>query len=377
MAGATGILLKELAEGLSAGGARVVVITSRGPSGLGLPAREMVNGVELVRVGSAPFTRASHARRALSYAGLYPRFAWEVAKLGAVDAVVSMTDPPLQVAAVTAGAWRARKKIHWAQDLYPELATELGVLKAGGLAARVLRGISTAALRRQDEVVAVGRCMRQRLIDRGVNATSIEVIPNWSPVVAASVEEVAAMRRSLGWGDCFVALYSGNLGLAHDFETLAGAARVMQGSGLRIVIAGEGPRLDEARAAMGPFPDVAFISSRPGDELAAFLGAADVHLVTVGPRLGGLVVPSKVYGIMASGKPVIYVGPADSEAAMLLRESGTGLAFENGDSAGVAKALTELRSDRGAAVAMGEKAREAAKDFTFDKALERWRELLG
>ncbi len=377
VAGATGILLKELAEGLSAGGARVVVITSRGPSGLRLSARETLNGVELVRVGSSPFTRASHARRALSYAGLYPRFAWEVAKLGAVDAVVSMTDPPMQVAAVTVGGWRARKKIHWAQDLYPDLAVELGVLKAGGLAARVLQGVSTAALRRQDEVVAVGRCMRQRLLDRGINATSIEVIPNWSPVEEPPAQEAASMRRHLGWGSDFVALYSGNLGLAHDFETLVKAAACLQSGGMRMVFAGDGPRLDEVRAAMASFANVSFIPSRPREELAAFLAAADVHLVTVHPRLGGLVVPSKIYGIMATGRPVVYVGPADSEAAMLLRESGAGLAFENGEAEGVAKALDEIRSNRGAAFAMGTKAREAARDFTFEMVLERWRELLG
>ncbi len=192
-------------------------------------------GVEVIRVGTAAFTRASHWRRAWSYLTLYPQLMWQVWKLGRVDAVVSMTDPPLQVAAVTMAACRAGKKIHWAQDVYPELAEELGVIVRGGLFAGVLRAVSTWALRRQDEIVAVGRCMRERLVRRGIDAGRIEVIPNWSSVGAVSEEEVRAMREKLGWSGKFIALYSGNIGLAHDFETLVGAAKLLEGAGVQMV----------------------------------------------------------------------------------------------------------------------------------------------
>ena len=123
--GATGELLKELAEGLAANEARVVVVTSRGDQRLkdqGTKGHEMINGVEVIRVWTGAFTRASHWRRALSYLSLYPALMWEVWKMGKVDAVVSMTDPPLQVAAVTIASCRAKKRVHWAQDVYPELA---------------------------------------------------------------------------------------------------------------------------------------------------------------------------------------------------------------------------------------------------------------
>lgn len=374
--GATGELLKELAEGLAASGVRVVVITSRGPQDLSLPNRETINGVELIRVGSAPFTRASHARRAMSYAGLYPQFAWQIARLGKVDAVVTMTDPPLQVVAGSLGACRARKKIHWAQDIYPELAEELGVLKPGSMATQALRKVSTAALRSQDEVVAVGRCMRQRLINRGVDARSIEVIPNWSPVQEASSESVAGMRRRLGWGSDFIALYSGNLGLAHDFDTLVEAAAQLTGSGIRMVFAGEGPQLEQVKQVMQRYPHVSFIPSQPREDLAAFLGAADVHLVTVHPQLSGLVVPSKFYGIMTAGRPSVYIGPKESEVAIVLRESGAGVALRNSDGVGVASVLRDLKADRARLAEMREKARRVAQDYTFAKALERWQEIL-
>ena len=376
VAGATGLLLRQLAEGLAADGARVVVLTSQGPRDLGLPKRETIAGVELVRVGSAPFTRASHARRALSYAGLYPQFAWQLRRLGAVDAVVSMTDPPLQIAAISPASPRGTSRIHWAQDLYPELAENLGVLRPSGWMAQALRALSRRALKQQDAVVAVGRCMESRLLRRGVDPRRLRVIANWSPVSAAPVEQVAALRQSLGWNKNFVVLYSGNLGLAHDFGSLIEAARLLEPSGARIVFAGEGPRLEELCRTVKALPHVSVIPPRPAEELAAFLGAADLHLVSIRPDLAGLLVPSKIYGILAAGRPVLHVGPDEAEAARLLSESGAGLSFQSGDATGLARTVRELISDHARRARLGENARRAAEDFTFTKALARWRDVL-
>lgn len=425
--GATGELLKELAEGLVAGGDRVVVVTSRGPgagsrerggreetevSGVSvfrscseeagdggqdaggkqteangrekaqkgnaavgsgdrrpsLQRREIINGVEIIRVGTVAFTRASHWRRALCYLGLYPQLMWQVWKLGRVDAVVSMTDPPLQVAAVTLASCRAKKRIHWAQDVYPELAEELGVIPRGGLLARVLRFVSTWALRRQDEVVAVGRCMRERLIRRGVDAGKIEVIPNWSSVTPVTPENVQAMRERLGWEGKFIVLYSGNIGLAHDFETLTGAAKLLEGGGVQMVFAGEGPRLEQLRRDTAGLEHVSFLPSQPKADLSAFLSAADAHLVSVRAGLEGLVVPSKAYGIFAAGRPIFYVGGADSEIAKIIAEMGCGAVIPNGDASALAEAIKQ-------AARQGER-RIGASGVGFDEALTRWREIL-
>jgi glycosyltransferase involved in cell wall biosynthesis len=306
----------------------------------------------------------------LSYLTLYPQLMWQVWKLGAVDAVVSMTDPPMQVAAVTLASCRAKKKIHWAQDVYPELAEELGVISRGGLLARVLRAVSTWALRRQDEVVAVGRCMRERLVRRGVDAGKIEVIPNWSPVRAVSAASVGAMRKKLGWDGKFIALYSGNIGLAHDFETLVGAAKLLEGGGVQVVFAGEGPRLEQVRRETEGLGHVAFLPPQAKDHLSAFLAAADVHLVTVRAGLEGLVVPSKAYGILVAGCPMIYVGPRDSEVACLLDETNAGQVVANGDSIALASMLRKM------AEAPRSRQTVIAEEFALPKALGRWKEIL-
>jgi glycosyltransferase involved in cell wall biosynthesis len=267
---------------------------------------------------------------------------WQVWKLGAVDAVVSMTDPPMQVAAVTLASCRAKKKIHWAQDVYPELAEELGVIPREGLVARVLRSISTWALRRQDEVVAVGRCMRERLVRRGVDAGKIEVIPNWSSVGAVSAAEVQAARERLGWNGKFIALYSGNIGLAHDFETLVGAAKLLEGSEVQMVFAGAGPRLEEVKQAAAGLAHVAFLPPQPKESLSTFLAAADAHLVSVRAGLEGLVVPSKAYGIFAARRPIIFIGAQESEVARVISEMGNGTLVQSGDVDALAGAINKM-----------------------------------
>lgn len=373
--GATGEFLRELCEGLASQGADVTVVTSRGAASLGLAPEETVRGVRLIRVGSAPFTRSSHARRALSYLGLYPQFAARVSALARPDAVVSMTDPPLQVAAVARGRVPGRRRIHWAQDLYPELAEQLGVLRRGGVAAALLRRVSTSALRRQDTVVAVGRCMRERLVRRGIDPARIRVIPNWSSVSAPSGEAVVAARQRLGWGDDFVVLYSGNIGLAHDFDTVKAAIGQLRGKRMRFVFAGEGPRGEQLRRALSGETAVQFIGSQPREALPGFLGAADVHLVTVREDLGGLVVPSKYYGILGAGRPVLYVGPAGSEIALSLAETGAGVAIQNRDAVGLGEILRALAADPARVEAMAACAR--ARDCSFGASLAAWNDVLG
>jgi len=376
LGGATGELLKEMAEELARGGARVVVVTSRGPADMQLAKQERVNGVELIRVGGASFTRATHFRRAWSYAGLYPQLAWQVWRMGAVDATVSMTDPPMHVAVMALAAYRAKKRIHWAQDIYPELAAELGVFSLPKFMVRILQGVSTWALQRQHDVVVLGRDMQKRVIARGVDVSRVDVIANWSSVKKADTEDILAKRKQLRWDGKFVAMYSGNLGLAHDFETLVKAADLLRGSDVRLVFAGEGPRLERLRQAMVPFEHVSFLPPQPRMDLGAFLGAADVHLVTVRRGLSGLVVPSKVYGILAVGGPLLYVGPLDSDVAKLLQSSGAGVSVKNGDAEKVAQTLRSLAGDPTKLAAMGRSSQHLAKTFTLANATRQWSELL-
>ena len=144
--GATGTLLAELAGELAQAGWRVTVVTSR--TSPQQPRSETVAGVRVERVSGLPFTRASHWRRALSYLSLYPALLWRAWRLPRHEVVVALTDPPLLLVPGALLAWSKRSRLlHWAQDLYPELAEEMGVLRKDGSLARALRETSGSPTR--------------------------------------------------------------------------------------------------------------------------------------------------------------------------------------------------------------------------------------
>lgn len=379
--GATGQLLAELAEALVREGWQVTVLaagTSKAESGK--------QTAEIHRVRGLPFTRASLWKRALSYASLYPALLGRALRLPRPDVIVTLTDPPLLL---TLGPWlkfwKRARLVHWAQDVYPEVAEELGVVRKKGFAAGVLRWCSTASLRRHDQIIAVGRCMKDRLIARGLDASKIAVIPNWavgtpapssgSPssdaTLSASNRERsdATLAHLMGEGQGvrvpgevsipsvqssefkvqssefksdhsqppLTVMYSGNFGLAHPFEAMMEAVKILDQASqrealhpppVRFVFAGSGPKLEALRGALAPCANVEFRPPAPLENLAEALASADVHLACMSDALLGLVVPSKIYGALAAGRPCLFLGPRDSEAARIILESGRGLVFD-------------------------------------------------
>ena len=325
--GATGQLLAELAEALVREGWTVTVLVAGNlqPSTFNLQP-------SVVRVRGLPFTRASLVRRALSYASLYPALLWRALRLPRHDVIVTLTDPPLLL---TLGPllkfWKRARLVHWAQDVYPEVAEELGVVRKNGLGARVLRGLSNWSLRRHDQIIAVGRCMKDRLLARGIRADRITVIPNWA--VSASGSQLSTLNPQ----HPFTVMYSGNFGLAHPFEAIIEAVKILHDASpreaghhalVRFVFAGTGPRLEAVRTALASCANVEFRPPAPLDKLSEALAAADVHLACMSDALLGLVVPSKIYGALAAQRPVIFLGPCASEAARVILESGRGLVLD-------------------------------------------------
>jgi colanic acid biosynthesis glycosyl transferase WcaI len=364
--GATGDLLAVLAEGLAARGWRVTVIASR-PVGVNVR-KETRNGVRLEWVGGLPFTRASHWRRALGYLSLYPAILWRALRLPRHDVAVFLTDPPLQF---LLGGWvhlfKRSRLAHWAQDIYPELAEELNVLRRRGLVARLLRGLAARSLRKFDAVVVIGACMKERMLARGIEPARLAVIPNWADTdaVRPTPREGNRFRAECGVMDQFVVMYSGNFGLAHDFGAILGAAARLQGERDDIVflLVGDGPRLPElqARVAAEGLRNVRHTPPQPLPRLGETLGAGDLHLVSMQDALCGLVVPSKIYGVLAAGRPAVFLGPAQSEAAQLLARHECGTVLPSATADGLALAIRRWADDPAARAAAGERARRAVE----------------
>src|SRR5262249_21214254 len=224
--------------------------------------------------------------------------------------------------------------------------------------------------------------MRARLLARGIRPEHIQVIPNWANTVdivpLASTQ--SRTRRRVGLDRCFVVGYSGNLGRAHEFETLLGAARLLQQDpDIAFLITGGGAkaaRLQQEVQAEG-LVNLVFQDYQPPELLADSLAAADVHFVSLLPAMEGLIVPSKIYGILAAGRPAIFVGDPDGDVARLIREHQCGLVVRVGQSAQLAGELRALHDDPERLQAMGSRARSLALSrYTSEHAVSQWLAML-
>ena len=350
--GATGELLAELAVGLRALEWDVEVVA--GPVA-GEPAHRTVDGVEVFRTAGAALDAASRppvvvraARLGLAMPRLV-RLALERARQRP-DVVLTMTDPPLGFAA---GPWLARVAgapvVHWAQDVYPEVAGALGVFPPDGGLARALRRLATRALRRHDAVVAVGRCMKETLVARGLDPSRVHVIPNWALEGIEPVDPDAnAFRAEHVPPGAFAVAYSGNMGLAHPLGPILDAAAELATTDPDVVwlLIGDGARRVwvEREVKGRRLGNVRVLPFQPRDRLAESLSAGDLHVVTMAPELEGLVVPSKAYGVLRAGRPILFAGPEGSEVARMIGEDGTGEVVAL-DGAALAAAVRRWRDD--------------------------------
>jgi colanic acid biosynthesis glycosyl transferase WcaI len=384
---ATSQMLTDLAVELAAGGADVQVVTSRqryDDAAASLAPRQVIDGVAVHRVWTSTFGRGNLFGRALDYVSFYVAAGaklFELARSG--DVVVAKTDPPL--VSVVAG-WVARLRgarlVNWLQDLFPEVAANLGMASARGPGGWLLRRLRDGSLRRAGANVVLGRLMRDRVAALGVDARKIAVIANWADGAQLRPVERDAnpLRAEWGLGDGFVVGYSGNLGRVHEFRTVLDAAEVLRSqTDIVFLFIGDGAQkaaLATAAQERG-LSNILFRSYQPRESLGHSLSAADVHLVTLRPELEGLVVPSKFYGVAAVGRPTILLGDPDGEIGSVVREAACGLCVEPGDAGGLAEAVAMLRDDIPLRERMKRNARGLLEE-RYDKAIavEQWRRLL-
>lgn len=378
--GATGALLAELAPALVERGWQVTVLT--GPAGEAPSSEITASGVQVERVHALPFTRESTWQRGLAYASLFPAFVARSARMPRPDVIVTKTDPPmLKVLGPLLARLTGARAVHWAQDLYPEVAEEVEVLSRGGKVARWMRSLSTWALTGHDHIVTVGRCMKERLVqDRGLSAERVSVIPNWPPSSVAPVShEENPFRREHDLDDRFVVMYSGNMGLAHPFDAVLNAAARLREErpDIRFVLIGDGPRKEalQRQVARRGLSTVQFLPFQPRERLAESLSAADLHLVTMQEKLEGLVVPSKLYGALGAGRPSLFLGPAGSEAARVVDEHECGTVLPKPTGAALADAIRDWHDAPDRWEQAASRARAAVADARID-ALDRFDALL-
>ena len=397
---ATSQMLTDLAFGLARRGWQVVVITSRQRYDAPLEpllARESVAGVRIVRIWTSSFGRANLFGRLLDYLTFYLSASvnlWRRSRRH--DVVIAKTDPPmLSIIAAPICRLRGARLVNWLQDIFPETAQSLGV---GGALARfpytLLRTLRNRSLRAATANVVLGERMSDHLLALGVPHPKIQVIANWADgvVVVPIAHSDNRLRSAWGLGGAFVVAYSGNLGRAHEIETLLQAmieveqmARAANSPSanlaqkVRWLFIGSGAQFGSLQdlVARHALRSVRFEPYQNREDLALSLSAGDVHLVSLLPQLEGLIVPSKFYGICAAGRPTLFIGAQDGEIALLIGQYGCGRRVEPGAGARLAATVMELAGKRDLCELMGRRAR-AAFDADFDRtrAITRWDALL-
>lgn len=384
---ATSQLLTDLAGHLADAGSRVLLVGSRqryDDASAVLPREEQVAGFSIIRVGGTRFGRASLPGRMLDYLS-YALGAGRVLlrDVRARDTVVMMTDPPMLGALLGPLArWRRARCVHWLQDLFPEVAEGLlGPLWRGWRTAP-LRWLRDRSLRHAEQIVAISAGMASRLAARGIEAQRVLVIGNWTDDLA--IRPVAAASNTLraAWGleGKFVVGYSGNLGRAHDWRTMLDVAlQLSDRDDIHFVLIGGGHGLQEfaAQAQRAGMRNVSIHPYQSRADLALSLSVPDLHWLSLLPTLEGAILPSKVYGIQAAARPMLFIGDTGGELAAMLVEHGAGVAVAPGDVEKATQLILSLALEPERAAAMGLRGRRYLEsEGSRALALDRWLQAL-
>ncbi len=373
---ATSQQLTDLVGALAARGTEVAVLCGEG--GYAFAAGSTPPPAEVHRVRALPFVRG-RLGRIFSYLSFYATAFAKALTVRRADLVVSMTTPPLiSVLGAALKLLRGSRHFIWEQDLYPEIAVDLEYIRAGGLTHRITGFIADAVRRQADGIIVLGPCMRDRLIARGVAAGKIHIAEHWASSTA--IEPMPRPGNPDHPAD-LVVLYSGNLGMAHDLDTIQGAiSNLRHDSRIRFLFAGTGDK----RKVLADFcqdEGIESVEFRPfvaRDRLSEGLAAGDIGLVTQREASCGAVVPSKAYGILAAGRPLLFIGPAQATPALLIARHQCGWRVDCGDVRGATDLLQFLAAHPETVKAAGARAREALLRFyDLPQSVNRIADILG
>jgi glycosyltransferase involved in cell wall biosynthesis len=382
----TGQYLHDLARVLVQRGHQVKVICSRRSyDGINrYPGHEIMDGVEIARLPATGFGRRGFVGKIADYATFYASLlAALMVERNRPDLILSLTTPPyIGLVAKLAAKRHGSRHAHWIMDLYPDVMLAHGMVRSRVLI-QLLRKLTRFQFKGASQVLTLGPMMAdsvamylqdntttrlqgnrttdhgpqdQRTTDHGQRTSepsalnqqpsTIHWFPLWSnsELLPWPDNEPNPLRAGREWApEEVIFLYSGNMGLGHRFGEFLEAARRLGASGPRWVFAGGGKRKAEVEAAAKSIPEgrIDFLGYVPHDKLRAHLCAAEAHLVSLDSAWQGSMVPSKLQGSFAVGRPVIYVGGRKCETAVWILESGGGWVVDENDVEGLLKAIQQ------------------------------------
>lgn len=383
---ATSQILTDVAEAMAARGYAVKIVTSRMSydGAETYPAREVQRGVSVHRIRTTRFGRAKTIGRAIDYLTFYLSVSLSLMlRLSKNDLLIAKTDPPmLSIPLGVIARLKGVKLVHWLQDVFPEVATELGVGSRQNPFVKLLKALRDRSLKRAAMTVVIGERMAEMVASTGTRREQITVIDNFvdDEAITPRPDHAPALRQVWGFHkEDFIVGYSGNLGRAHDLETmLDAAAQLADRPDIKFLFIGGGflhAQLTQAVAQRG-LSNIVLQPYQPRARLQESLAVPNLHWVSLRPSLEGYILPSKVYGIAAAGRPLLMVGAQDGEVGRFLNRYGFGSCVAPGAVDEAVGFITRLAGAREEAETLGKNARRLI-DERASKAqvFERWDQL--
>jgi colanic acid biosynthesis glycosyl transferase WcaI len=333
--------------------------------------RDTRNNVTVERVGSTAYPRREMRKRVSNYLS-YLALAVPRALALRADVVLAMTDPPVAgIAGAFVAEMTGRPFVYNIRDLYPDMAIGGDIVKQNSWVER-WEELHRRALRKATRVIVLGEDMRERILSKGVSPDRVVVVRDGATFPGSVPQPNDPVVGEIRCGFPFVAVHAGNLGFYGAWTTLLKAAEILRNENAGFVFIGDGANRSALQSRASVLSNVRFLPFRPASEVPQVMAAGDVHIVTVRRGLEGVVVPSKLYSILAAGRPVLAVATAKTDVARIVSESGCGLVADPDDPGAVAAAVRELRSAPVRLAEMGRRARLAAEKYARVKELQRF-----
>ncbi|HEY6465261.1 MAG TPA: glycosyltransferase family 4 protein [Candidatus Acidoferrales bacterium] len=333
--------------------------------------RDIQNGVTVERVGSSAYPRHKMKRRVANYLS-YLALAVPRAIALPADVILAMTDPPI---AGIAGAFVSRMSgkplVYNIRDLYPDMAVGGDIVRPSEWV-RWWEKMHRGALRRAKRVIVLGDDMRNRILAKGIAPDRVAIVRDGATLPSSAPDRSDPVVKELRCGFPFVVAHAGNLGFYGAWATLIGAARILQDENVGFVFVGDGANRAAIESSAKGLRNVRFMPFRPAEQIPHVMMAGDVHVVTVKRGLEGVVVPSKLYSILAAGRPVLALAPVECDAASIVSGSQCGVVVDPDDSDALAQSIRALRDNPTRLAMMASRARDVASDYIRVNELERF-----
>ena len=382
---ATGFILTGIAEGLAEKDSVNVLCAQPcyNQRGIKAPKLEEHNGVAILRCWSTTCDPKQIWGRLLNFATTSLSVGWRALfSIKRGDKVLVVTNPPLLPFFVRVVCWlKGAKFVLLVHDVYPDVFVPLGLMKSSHPLYRMLSWVNGKLYASADRVVALGRDMARLVEEKSQGGAHVSVIPNWGDVdvITPMPKTENALLQKLNLTDKFVVHYSGNHGRTHDLLSIIEAAKLLEDEkDVHFLFIGEGSGKAEvvARASELELENVTFCTFVDRAELNTSLNAADVSVLAFKKGMAGISVPSRLYNLMAAGKPILALVDNNSEVADVIREAKLGVAVSPESPRNLAEQILSLRNDGDLRVKMAENSRnEAVSKYSYDVTKQQYRDL--